>query len=112
MKYSLRNSADRGDAVAANSGGHFFSPWLRARVSGHFVAAGVGVLGFLGALVVIPLVLCSWALVKLGHRDDRSRDYLFLGQVSLDLAIFALFVIVGIPAIVTAIVTMLWGRPF
>ena len=69
------------------------------------------VLGFVGTLVMIPLALCSWALVKLGHRDDGDRGHLFLRQVSLDLAIFALFVIVGIPTIVAAIVTMLWGWP-
>ncbi|MCE9526273.1 MAG: hypothetical protein K8R36_09495 [Planctomycetales bacterium] len=67
-------------------------------------------LGFVVTLVMIPLVLCSWALVKLGHRDDCDRG-LFLRQVSLDLTIFALFVVVGIPAIVAVILTFVWGWP-
>jgi hypothetical protein len=69
------------------------------------------VLGLVGTLVMLPLVLCSWALVKLGHRDDGDRGRLLLRQVSLDLTIFALFVIVGIPAIVVAVLTIMWGWP-
>jgi hypothetical protein len=93
------------------AGAWFFLGYARDFLS-ILTPSGWAAVGLVVALVMIPLVLCSWALVKLGHRDDGDRGYLLLRQVSLDLTIFAMFVVVGIPAMVMAFVSMLWGRTF
>src|SRR5436190_24133003 len=111
MKYSLRTlifAAAFGPPILAGS-------WFFLGYAGDFLSIltpwGWAVVGFVVALVIIPLALCSWALVKLGHRDG-DRGYLFLRQVSLDLAIFTLFVLVAIPATVAAILITLSGWTF
>src|SRR5436190_13819788 len=107
MKYSLRTliiAATFGPPILAGS--WFFLGYSRDFLS-LLTPWGWAVVGFIGLLVMVPLALCSWALVKLGHRDDGDRSYLFLRQVFLDLTLFALFVVVGIPAMVTAILTIL-----
>ena len=65
-----------------------------------------------GALVMVPLTICVWALVTLGNRKELDRDTLLSRQVALDLVIFALFVVLVIPAIVAAILTLQWWWPF
>ena len=112
MRYSLRTLLILATLLPPVLAGAYFFLGYASEFLSIMTPLGWVVAAFVGALVMIPLALCSWALVKLGHRDTRNRGSLLTWQVSLDLAVFALFVLLGIPTVVAGILAMPWWRPY